>query len=67
MKTLKIRAILKMLSADGWELIKMRGDNRQFKHPTKKGKVTMTGKLNDDVDELALQNILKQAGENNPS
>lgn len=62
MKTLKVREILKMLGAEGWILIKTRGDHRQFKHPTKTGKVTVAGKPNDDVDGLVLQSIFKQAG-----
>ena len=62
MKTLKVRDIIRMLLAEGWVLIKMRGDHRQYKHPTKKGKVTVAGKPNDDVDGLVLQSILKQAG-----
>lgn len=62
MKTLKVREILKMLGAEGWILIKTRGDHRQFKHPKKTGKVTIAGKPNDDVDGMVLQSIFKQAG-----
>ena len=62
MKTMKVRQILSMLHADGWYLCATRGDHRQFKHDTKKGKVTVAGKPNDDIDGLVLQSILKQAG-----
>lgn len=62
MKTIKVRALLRMLKDDGWELKATRGDHRQFKHPVKSGKVTIAGKPNDDVDGLVLQSIFKQAG-----
>ena len=51
-----------MLKADGWYLAYTKGDHRQFKHPTKKGKVTVNKKLSDDLDGDLLDNILKQSG-----
>ena len=62
MKTIKVRGLIRMLRRDGWELVKIKGDHRQFKHPTKKGKVTVNKKLSDDLDGDLLDNILKQAG-----
>jgi predicted RNA binding protein YcfA (HicA-like mRNA interferase family) len=62
MKTKKVRAVIKMLEDDGWYLAYMRGDHRQFKHPTKKGKVTVNKKLSDDLDDFYLNSIFKQAG-----
>lgn len=62
MKTIKVRDLIRMLRRDGWELVKIKGDHRQFKHPTKKGKVTVNKKLSDDLDGDLLDNILKQAG-----
>ena len=50
MKIWKVREIIKLIESDGWFLIKTRGDHRQFKHPIKKGKVTVPGKLSDDLD-----------------
>ena len=50
MKIWKVKEIIKFITSDGWFLVKTRGDHRQFKHPTKKGKVTVPGKLNDDLD-----------------
>ena len=40
MKVYKVKQVIKLLEADGWVLEKWKGDHRQFKHPTKKGKVT---------------------------
>lgn len=62
MKTKKVREVIKMLKNDGWYLAYTKGDHRQFKHPTKKGKVTVNKKLSDDLDGDLLDNILKQAG-----
>ncbi len=51
-----------MLETDGWQLIETRGSHRQFKHPGKSGKVTVSGKLGVDVPPGTLTSILKQAG-----
>lgn len=62
MKTKKVREVIKMLLDDGWFLVYTKGDHRQFKHPTKKGKVTVNKKLSDDLDDYYLNSIFKQAG-----
>lgn len=51
-----------MLKEDGWYLAYTKGDHRQFKHPTKKGKVTVNKKPSDDLDANLLDSIFKQAG-----
>jgi predicted RNA binding protein YcfA (HicA-like mRNA interferase family) len=43
-------------------LVKTEGSHRQYKHPSKKGKVTVAGKPSDDVRKGTLNSILKQAG-----
>ena len=59
----KVRDILTMLNEDGWiELKGKRTSHRQFKHPTKSGKVTVAGKPGDDLAPKTEQSILKQAG-----
>ena len=62
MKKLKVFEILKMLSDDGWYLQNQKGSHRQFKHPTKKGKVTINGKPSDTLEQFILNIIFKQAG-----
>jgi Predicted periplasmic or secreted lipoprotein len=62
MKIWKVREIIRLIESDGWFLIKTRGDHRQFKHPIKKGKVTVPGKLSDDLDPNTAKSILIQAG-----
>jgi predicted RNA binding protein YcfA (HicA-like mRNA interferase family) len=57
----KISEVLRLLQADGWYLEATRGSHRQFKHPTKSGRVTVPGKPSDDVAPGTLNSILKQA------
>jgi predicted RNA binding protein YcfA (HicA-like mRNA interferase family) len=44
MPTMKVREVLKLLAADGWFHAATRGSHCQFKHPTKPGRVTVSGK-----------------------
>ena len=62
MPTKKVREVLEMLEEDNWYLVTMRGSHRQFKHPTKVGRVTVAGKPSDDMAPGTLNSILKQAG-----
>jgi predicted RNA binding protein YcfA (HicA-like mRNA interferase family) len=59
---MKVREALKILEQDGWYLSRTRGSHRQYKHPTKKGLVTIAGHLSDDLSKGTLNSILKQAG-----
>jgi predicted RNA binding protein YcfA (HicA-like mRNA interferase family) len=60
--SLKVREVIKLLEDDGWQQVRMRGSHRQFKHPSKKGTVTVAGKPNIEIPPGTLNNILKQAG-----
>ena len=62
MKRYKVKEVIKMLETDGWVLNTTKGNHRQFKHPTKKGKVTIRGKASDDLSQFLLNSIWKQAG-----
>lgn len=59
---MKVREVLKLLQADGWYRVKARSGHRQFKHPAKRGRVTVSGKLSHDLPPGTLNSILKQAG-----
>lgn len=50
MKRYKVRQIIRFLEKDGWV------------HPEKSGKVTLRGKLNENLDQFLLNSIWKQAG-----
>lgn len=58
---MKVRDVIKMIEADGWYLVATKGSHRQFKHPTKVGRVTIAGHPGDDLASGTLNSILKQA------
>ncbi|WP_338422943.1 type II toxin-antitoxin system HicA family toxin [Anabaena sphaerica] len=39
---MKVREVINLLESDGWYLVGTEGSHRQFKHPTKLGKVTVS-------------------------
>lgn len=59
---MKVKEVLKLLEQDGWSQVRQRGSHRQFKHPTKRGTVTVSGKPNVHVPPGTLNSVLKQAG-----
>jgi len=58
---LKVRDVIKMIEEDGWFLVRQKGSHRQYKHPYKKGLVTIAGNMNDDLAPGTLNSIFKQA------
>jgi len=63
MNKYKVKEVIELLEADGWFLCTRKGtSHRQFKHKTKKGKVTVNGKLSDTLSQELLNSIWKQAG-----
>jgi predicted RNA binding protein YcfA (HicA-like mRNA interferase family) len=58
----KVREVIRLVEADGWFLVAIRGSHRQYKHPMKLGRVTIAGKPPEDVAPGTLNSILKQAG-----
>jgi predicted RNA binding protein YcfA (HicA-like mRNA interferase family) len=60
---MKVSDVLKLLARDGWVLYRHHGGSRrQFKHPSKPGKVTVAGKDSLDLHPDTLRSILRQAG-----
>lgn len=55
------REVIKKLKADGWYEVNCVGDHHQFKHPTKKGKVTITHPRK-DIPIKTLKSIENQSG-----
>ncbi len=58
---MKVKELIKILEADGWFQVRMRGSHRQYKHPTKLGTVTVSGKPSIDIPPGTLSSALKQA------
>jgi len=51
-----------MITKDGWYLVRQKGSHRQYKHPIKKGLVTIAAhKMSDEISPGTLNSILKQA------
>jgi predicted RNA binding protein YcfA (HicA-like mRNA interferase family) len=59
---MKVREAIRMIEGDGWFLVATRGSHRQYKHPTKLGRVTIAGKPSDDLAPGTRNSIMKQAG-----
>ena len=59
---MKVRDIMKMLEEAGWYRVKAKGGHRQYRHPSKSGRVTISGKPSDDLAPGTLNSIFKQAG-----
>jgi predicted RNA binding protein YcfA (HicA-like mRNA interferase family) len=57
---MKIAEVLRKLLADGWYLHTTRGSHRQYKHASKKGRVTVAGKPSDDLAPGTVNSIYKQ-------
>jgi len=58
----KVREVIRMLERDGWTLVVTRGSHRQFKHPSKPGRVTVSGNLGDDMPKGTFASVKRQAG-----
>ena len=49
--------MIRRIEADGWYRVPARGGHRQYKHPSKRGRVTVAGKPSVDVRPGTLKNI----------
>lgn len=58
---MKAREVEKLILNDGWNLVKQVGSHRQYKHPSKPGKVTIPWHSG-DLNNTTVKSILKQAG-----
>ena len=58
---MRFRELEKILKADGWIEINQVGSHHQYKHPIKKGKVTVP-EHGGDLKKSTVKSIMKQAG-----
>jgi len=58
---MKVREVIRLIEEDGWYLVTIKGSHRQFRHPVKRGRVTIAGHPNDDLAPGTLGSVLKQA------
>jgi predicted RNA binding protein YcfA (HicA-like mRNA interferase family) len=59
---MKAKEVIKLIEEDGWYLSRQKGSHKQYKHPLKKGLVTVAvHKMSDDIAPGTLNSIFKQA------
>lgn len=61
MKSYSSREVIALLKKNGWYLIGCVGDHHQFKHPSKKSRVSVPHPVK-DIPLGTLKNISRQAG-----
>lgn len=61
MKSYSSREVIQALLADGWFEVNVVGSHHQFKHPTKKGRVTVKHP-DRDIPRETLDSIERQSG-----
>ena len=59
----KVKELIDIIEADGWYFARQKGSHKQYKHPLKKGIVTIPdhGK-NYELEHFLVSSVLKQAG-----
>ena len=62
MKPPKVREVIRLLEREGWRLVTTTGGHRQFKHPTRPGRVTVSGQSGDTMPVGTYLGVLRQAG-----
>lgn len=58
---MKVREVIRLLEQDGWVPVITGGSHRQFKHPSKPGRVTVSGNLGDDMPKGTFASVKRQA------
>jgi predicted RNA binding protein YcfA (HicA-like mRNA interferase family) len=58
---MKSRDVIRKLKADGWAEVRQAGSHKQFRHPTKKGTITVPHPKA-DLATGTLKSISKQSG-----
>jgi len=58
----KVKDAIRLVEANGWRWVRTRGSHRQYRHPIRPGRVTIAGKLSQQLPIPIWRSILKQAG-----
>jgi len=61
LKSYSSREVIKLIEADGWVVVRINGSHHHFKHPVKKGIVTVKHP-DADIPPKTLSSIARQAG-----
>ena len=52
----------KIIKKDGWYLYGIEGSHYQYKHPFKKGKITLPFHIGRDLNKKIINTVLKKSG-----
>ncbi|MEA3224135.1 MAG: type II toxin-antitoxin system HicA family toxin [Thermodesulfobacteriota bacterium] len=63
---MRIRDVIEIIENDGRYQVHQKGSHRQYKHPEKRGRVTIAGHPGDDLASGTLNSVFKQAGIKKP-
>ncbi|MNE34507.1 YcfA-like protein [compost metagenome] len=58
---MRSREVIQLIEADGWYEVEVKGSHHQFRHPTKRGRVTVLHPKS-ELPKGTVRSILKQAG-----
>jgi predicted RNA binding protein YcfA (HicA-like mRNA interferase family) len=58
----KVRVIVQAMKRDGWYLERQKGSHRQFRHDTKRNRITISRADGDDVPPPEAARMLREAG-----
>ena len=61
MNSISSKEIIRELISDGWYEVRVSGSHHQFKHPTKKGTVTVKHP-DKDIPKATIKSIERQSG-----
>lgn len=59
---MKVREVIERLEAEGWTLVRIKGDHRHYRHPNSPTIVTVAGHPNENVPAGTLGSIHRKAG-----
>ena len=59
---MKVREAIRLVESAGWVLVRQSGSHRQFRHPTRRGTVTIAGHAREELHPKTFASILQQAG-----
>ena len=59
---MRVRAIVRAMKRDGWYVDRQQGSHRQFKHPTKPNRITISYPDDQDVSPSEARKMLEEAG-----
>lgn len=59
---MKVKAIEKALTRNGWQPVRQAGSHRQYRHPKNANVITVSGKPSDDMTPGQLSDIRRKTG-----